>query len=340
MEDINVSVIVPVYNVEAYLKQCLKSIDNQTYQNFELILVDDGSTDSCGAICDDYKRNHKNTQVIHQNNQGLSMARNNGVQVSRGEYITFIDSDDYISPDYLSYLVKLVEEENADIAVGRHIIVWDDIDASDSASNSKIRYEVLNNEKALIRMMYEKDFLCTAWAKLYRRELVLKYPYPQGVLYEDLATTYKIVGDLLCRKVVLGTNVIYFWRHRDSSISKQVITKRHIDALAFAEDQISYMEKYYPNAIPAAKYKYVAKIVSYIPCSLGNTYEEKESFELLQTKIKRYSSDVMKDKNARKDIKIRCFATLKGRTCSRFVYGMIEAIKPLRSKYLIRRNGI
>lgn len=113
-----ISIIVPVYKVEAYLKKCVDSILAQTYQKYELILVDDGSPDRCGEICDQYARDCAAVRVIHQANQGQAAARNNGVKSSTGELITFIDSDDYVEPDYLEYLLGLLRRYNADIAVG------------------------------------------------------------------------------------------------------------------------------------------------------------------------------------------------------------------------------
>ena len=116
---VKVSVIVPVYKVEKYLGRCIESIIAQTYRDFELILVDDGSPDNCGKICDEYAKKYDYIRVLHQQNQGLSAARNNGVPLSRGAWITFIDSDDFVTPDYLEYLAGLCDTYKAEIAVGK-----------------------------------------------------------------------------------------------------------------------------------------------------------------------------------------------------------------------------
>ena len=120
-----VSVIVPVYNVKKYLKQCVISILNQDYSNLELILVDDGSTDGSGDICDIFKDEFPSILVIHQENQGLSAARNTGTKAATGYYISYIDSDDWVTPDYISYQIKLAKKYNADIVVTRQQSVWD-----------------------------------------------------------------------------------------------------------------------------------------------------------------------------------------------------------------------
>ena len=124
MEEL-ISVVVPVYNVEKYIDKCINSIINQTYKNLEIILVDDGSPDNCGNICDEYAKKDNRIIVIHKENGGLSDARNTGIEVSKGKYITFIDSDDYISDNYVSFLYNLIIEYKADISIGKHYVLYE-----------------------------------------------------------------------------------------------------------------------------------------------------------------------------------------------------------------------
>lgn len=331
-----ISMIVPVYNVKEYLPDCLKSIEDQTYQDFELILVDDGSTDGSGEICDNYARTHNNTIVVHQKNQGLSMTRNNGVKKSTGEYITFVDSDDYISSDYLFFLVDQVKKTKADIAVGKSLIVWETHEIKNRNLNTD--YKIYNTEEALIQMMYEKEFLCVACSKIYRRSMILEHPYPTGVLFEDLATSYKIFGE--ASTVSVGNEYIYFWRHRKDSISKQKINEKHIQSLEFAQKQIDYMIEHFPKAVNAAKYKYVAKIVSLVPYTFSRDDESKEYFNLLREKIEIYAPTVLKDNEARSDIRIRCQAIRKGYLSAKVVLGFVEFIKPFRSRNQLKKRGL
>ena len=182
-----VSVIVPVYKVEEYLPRCLDSLAAQTYPNLEIVLVDDGSPDRCGELCDAFAHERSNVLVLHQSNQGLSAARNDGVKASQGEYITFVDSDDFVSRDYVEYLMSMILKNHCDIYVGNYLPVYH----NDAPSVRKKRdcQELLTNEEALIEAFYSVKFGVSAWAKMYKRALVEKYPYPPGKLFEELATT-------------------------------------------------------------------------------------------------------------------------------------------------------
>ena len=173
-----VSIIVPVYKVEKYLDRCVQSIVSQTYKNIEVFLVDDGSPDNCGKMCDEYAEKYPYIHVIHQENQGPSAARNNAVPHTNGAYITFIDSDDYVTSDYLEYLVSLQQKFNADVAIGGHKYLYE---------NSKLKNKqvedvtvCLTSAEALSRMNYGKGFSVFAWGKLYKRELIERHPYPGG----------------------------------------------------------------------------------------------------------------------------------------------------------------
>ena len=332
-EGIEVSVIVPVYNVEKFIRQCLLSVERQTYRDYELIIIDDGSTDQSGAICDQYAQTHRNVTVIHQDNQGLSAARNNGVRIAKGDYISFIDSDDYVSPDYLTYLVDQIEKTGADIAIGKSIIVFEDNNRFPKLIMGS--YEVFSTEEALIHMMYEKKYLGTAWGKIYKKELVVKHPFPEGALYEDLAVAYKIFGD--AEYVSYGDAIIYFWRHRKNSITKQRISSKHLKSLEYAAEQIRYMQENYPNAVPAAKYKIAGKVVNLIPYIFTENDGGRSHFKQLQSALNQYYIEVIKDPEARKDVKIRCLAVHIGYIPARLLTRMVELIKPIRSKLLLRK---
>ena len=229
-----------------------------------------------------------------------------------------------------------IKSTDADISVGKTIIVWETHKLKNQ--NIEMSYNVYNTEEALIKMMYEKEFLCVAVSKLYKRELVLKHPYPSGVLFEDLATSYKIIGD--AKRISVGNGYIYFWRHRKNSISKQRIDERHIQSLDFAQQQIDYMQENYPNAVKAAKYKYVAKIVSLVPYTLNRDKRSKELFRMLQTKLETYAPEVSTDKEARMDIRLRCNAIRQGYIPAKCVIWVTESIKPFRSRSILKKRGL
>ena len=187
-----ISVVVPIYNVEKYLEKCIKSILNQTYNNLEIILVNDGSTDNCLNICKKFEKIDKRIFVINKENGGLSEARNYGIDKATGKYITFVDSDDYIDEDYLEFLYKNLIINNCDISICNPRIVYED------GGKSRTLYKycfpqniVLEGEKALEMMLYQKKFDNSAWGKLYKINLFDEIRYPVGKLYEDIATTYK-----------------------------------------------------------------------------------------------------------------------------------------------------
>lgn len=211
-----VSVIVPVDKVEHYLSRCLDSIVTQSYKNIEIILVDDGSPDKCGIICDEYAKRDPRIRVIHKENGGLSDARNCGVEIANGAYITFIDSDDYIAPNYIEYLYNLAVENDADISCCCSVKTSDNTVAFDTKSE-KQKPQVLSGREtcfALFGALYLT--LVTAWGKLYKESIVKKYPFPKGRKHEDEGTTYKYYYE--ATKVVVGDAQLYAYYQNPSGI--------------------------------------------------------------------------------------------------------------------------
>lgn len=297
-----ISVIVPVYKVEAYLPACLDSITAQTFQDFELILVDDGSPDTCGAMCDEYAAAHPNTRVLHQTNAGLSEARNNGVKIANGEFVTFIDSDDFVAPDYLEYLLYLQEKHNADVVAGEKMLFSDGQTPARANTAEKERYVPAG--QALSEICYGK-LPIYAWAKLYRRELTEKHPYPAGQLYEDTATTYKIVGD--AGHMAYGSRVIYYWRQRSGSITHDAIDQRHFFGITAAKEQLAYMEQHYPEAVPAARARCAMKTIDLAyRLVMGKT--DRPLFERIRAEIQPLLPQLKADPKAGRSLKIRSTA--------------------------------
>ena len=323
---INVSVIIPVYNVQKYLSRCLQSVEQQTYQNLEIILVDDGSTDKSGIICDEYKNKHENTIVIHQENQGLSGARNIGVSVSRGKYITFVDSDDIISKDYVYELVNSIEKYKADLAVGRSIKFWDIIPIKYGSTE----IEVLNAEKTIIEMCNGYNFGVSACCKLYKRELVVKYPYPIGKLYEDLATTYKIIGD--CEKVVFIKRYLYYYRQRPYSISNnRKMNDAQLYGLEAAQGQLSYVRERYPNAIPAAQARCILKAFDYMPFIADGSKESMSYFKKIRKYAIENGNKIVLSRKVNLQNKIRYISLRLGYKPSLFATRVLNAVKNRRA---------
>ena len=220
-----ISVIVPVYNVEQYLDKCVQSIMNQTYHNLEIILVDDGSPDECPRMCDVYALRDSRIKVIHKQNGGLSDARNAGIDVSHGEYITFIDSDDYVRETYVEYLLSLFDHaEQCLFTACNHFVVRGKNTTANFDSSNVL---VLNQTEALEGILYHEKLDVSGWGKLYHKNLFKTLRYPKGHLYED---TY-VIGDLIemSPQIVCGPEPQYYYIQRENSIVNSGFSKSKLE---------------------------------------------------------------------------------------------------------------
>lgn len=210
-----ISVIVPIYNVEEYLPRCVESLLSQTYKNFELILVDDGSPDRCPELCDIYEKKYECIRTLHKVNGGLSDARNAGIEIARGEYVTFVDSDDYVDPLYLELLIKGIRK-GADMAVCGFLNVYDSDETISRINKMQIPIEIIDAEQGLVEVLYQDFHDVSACGILLPVVLAQKYPFPKGRLFEDLYTTYKFYLDT--KKVAFIRTSLYYYFQRKGSI--------------------------------------------------------------------------------------------------------------------------
>lgn len=220
-----ISVIVPVYNVEKYLGRCIDSILNQTFRDFELILVDDGSPDKCGEICDDYAKKDDRIKVIHKKNGGLSDSRNVGIDIARGECISFIDSDDWIHADFLNTLYSNMKEDNVDIAVVGFHKEWDNKKEQSIVFEKKVYFD-----KSVMNEFYSPEIpthVNIAWNKLYKKELFENIRYPVGRIHEDGFTTYKLFYN--ANGVSIASDDLYYYYQRENSIMNEKFSVKRID---------------------------------------------------------------------------------------------------------------
>ena len=230
-----VSVIIPVYNVEEYIERCVQSVIDQTFSDIEIILVDDGSKDNSGAICDRYANEDSRVLVIHKKNGGLSDARNVGIEKSHGEYITFVDGDDCISSDYVSYLFEIINTFNADIAVGQFWINRSTDSPSLPAKNQREHIETLKQDEALERLLHGKISV-SATTKLFKRRLFEKVRFPVGKQFEDVGTTYKLIMN--SNVIGVGNRYIYSYFMRPSSIVHQSFSLSKLDRVELAHQAL------------------------------------------------------------------------------------------------------
>ena len=237
MQQAKISIIVPVYKVEKYLSKCIESILAQTFQDFELILVDDGSPDLCGDICEEYALKDSRIKVLHKENGGLSDARNAGIELAQGEYLAFIDSDDYVAPDMYETLYSLAQEYQAEIAVCNAVLVDETVEPVYKDSSELY---VMKSEEALKQMIFNRLFAVNAWNKIYRRELFSGIRYPKGMLYEDFATTYKLIDR--CKSIVYTPSQKYAYVQRAGSIMGQTGYKMKADKVIIVSEMIEYLQ--------------------------------------------------------------------------------------------------
>lgn len=324
-----VSVIVPVYQVEQCLDRCVKSLIAQTYRNYEIILVDDGSRDAGGRMCDEYAADYERVKVIHQENKGLGPARNRGVKSAGGEYIVFVDSDDYVSDDYLEYLVYLTEKYHTKLTAVGGVSVWDDRKEERNIQDPEKTEECLDTAEALKRMCYARGFGVAAWGKMYHRSLVEQYPYPACV-HEDLATTYKMVS--ACEKIACSRKTGYFYYQRNNSLMHGKVEEKHLYGITAAQEQLRFMEKYYPEVVPAAEYRCAGKLLEYIPRLLDGKKKSREIFRRIRREMKKYYRDVLKNPEAEKMFKIRCLAVIGGYEITRMVWNFVDRLKERKRK--------
>lgn len=245
MRNPTVSVLIPAYNVERYLPDCLDSVLTQTYRNLEIIIVNDGSTDGTLAICRQYEKRDSRILIVDQNNRGLAETRNVLVNHATGMYVTFVDSDDRVSPEYVEELIKLVETYDVDIAVcGRDVI--DEEGHKHSDSRPGFQNQRLNPEDAVRALNSWRSFEMSAWGKLYLRSLFEGIEYPSGYLSEDGFTTFKLLYE--ARAVAYRDMPLYHYLQRDGSISKS--SKPNLDHVRAADSQADYLLTRWPQCGP------------------------------------------------------------------------------------------
>ena len=231
-----ISVIVPIYKVEDYLKKCVDSIRNQTYQNLEIILVDDGSPDKCPQMCDEFAKEDKRIKVIHRKNGGLSAARNSGLEIANGEYIGFVDSDDYIHSRMYEILVERLEKNNADLAVSRVQDVFEIGEEKKLTGEEKV--EIMTNVEALKSIYGEWGTdMKVAWNKLYKREIFNELRYKEGKVHEDEFMIHRVMYKI--KKVVTTSYKLYYYQRGNVSIMRgKKYPLQRLHGLEALEDRI------------------------------------------------------------------------------------------------------
>ena len=234
-----VSVIVPVYKVENYLRECVDSILNQSFRDIELILVDDGSPDNCPAICDEYAKKDERVKVIHKPNGGLSSARNAGLDVACGNYIGFVDSDDWIESDMYQKMMCAAMSADADICFCRVAAAKEDGTRLENKRLFGFGNNILSGKEVLdLLVKGGSTYYESVWNKLYKRALFLKMRFPEGKQYEDAFLVHHIYG--MCDRIVFTEELLYNYRLRSDSIMRTQFSVKHLDVIDAFCDRVEY----------------------------------------------------------------------------------------------------
>lgn len=244
-----ISVIVPIYNVEAFVEQAVDSVLSQTLSDWELILVDDGSTDGSGRLCDAYAARDGRIRVVHKSNGGLSDARNAGLDVARGEWISFLDGDDRLAPEALRLMMDAALRTRAEVVSADF---YASADASEAPQGLKPRYEAatVSGREAVSRMLYQQGPNHSAWGKIYARGLWRNLRFRRGTWYEDLDVFYRVL--LRSRGVALLPDRLYLYRLHAGSFTQRW-SERRLDVLDVADRMVDYLGRHYPDLLWAAR---------------------------------------------------------------------------------------
>lgn len=286
-----ISVVVPVYNVEVFLPECLDSLLHQTYANLEILLVDDGSTDGSGTICQTYADRDPRFRVIRQENGGLSAARNTGIQQARGKYITFIDSDDYIDTDMIRYLYNLLVNQRADMSVCQKQLITEEGDPI-SDGNFYRDTTLTNNDDCMSALFLNQGLDTCAWGKLYRLDMFSDIQYPVGKYHEDVFTTYRLIA--LCDRIAVGSMAAYFYRQRRGSIMQSSFSPKHLHAVEANVQRAEFVAEHYPKLASIARASIVYATNTCAVRLLKSNITEPTVTQYLQAQYRRYEWDFLR----------------------------------------------
>ena len=238
-----ISVIIPIYNVEKYLNQCIESILLQTYKNIEIILIDDGSTDGSGKICDRFAKKDERINVIHQKNQGIAKVRNRGVKEAKGEYIFWIDSDDYVNENIIEVLYQNTVQQKADISICNYI-AGPERQYCFRQDEREVSIETFDCKRGL-ELIYKNHhysfIMAASWAKLIKRTLYDGLSYPEGKIFEDIYMSHKLISK--CRKIVYTDKVMYYYYQWPESILGKKLYIEKLDYLGAFEERIHFFHE-------------------------------------------------------------------------------------------------
>lgn len=263
-----ISVVVPVYRVEQYLDRCLQSITGQTYQNLEIILVEDGSPDNSGAICDAWAEKDNRIRVIHQKNSGGGAARNAALDIASGQLLAFVDSDDYIAPHMFRHLYDLMAE-GADVAECDYLEIFDNDAVFPEGNTAATEY---STEQAMVCHIRDTEFRQLIWNKLYRMELAEGVRFPVGTKIDDEYFTYRLLAN--AKKLVRSNRICYAYRQQESSVMHQKFSLKRVESLDAKLQRLAFLEERMPTLVGEAREELVLACLFLMQSSLRYLHGE------------------------------------------------------------------
>ncbi len=306
-----ISIVIPVYNSEQYLPECLDSVVSQSYGNISIILIDDGSVDSSGRICDSYASSDPRIRVFHTGNLGTSAARNTGISESDGEYVCFIDSDDHVAPDYVEYLLKLATDHQTDISVCQRF---------NSRKPPKKNSILTDNQSCMRSFVKTAEIDSVVWGKLYKRSLFDGILFPAGKRYEDEFTIYKLIAK--ANRIAVGSESKYYYRKNDKSFMNRTFSDRDFEWIEAMSEQKAFIKQNYPDLTSYANARIIYAVNKCAEKMADAGVYPEEHINEMQSLYKAYEKDFLKGKSSfsAKLFSVAAFFNLK------------SAIKMLRSK--------
>lgn len=317
-----ISVIVPVYKTEKYLDRCIKSIINQTYKNIEIILIDDGSPDSCGRICDSYAEKDKRIKVIHKENGGVASARNTGLDNICGEYAAFVDSDDYVTEDYIEYLYSLIKKDNTDISVCSYKSVYANGTEIHNA-NTMLCKQIFTQKEAMEHILYDTDGTML-WGKLYKASVFDGIRCPIGRNFEDVAVVFQLYGKV--DRLSVGNAEKYFYMIRENSITSEIYSPMFLDHIVSTEEMTDYISKKFPELQSACNRRIMYAYVNVLRREVFSENRDKELEKRIVKRVKSIKNDILKNPKCSKRDKCAVLSLTFGVGFFRFAWNLYAKI--------------
>ena len=282
-----INVVITVYNSEKYLPECLDSVVSQSYGDIGIILIDDGSDDSSGKICDSYASKDPRIRVIHTENRGASEARNTGIAESDCDYVCFIDSDDRVTPDYVEYLIKLASDHQADISVCQRM---------NSRRRLKETMILTDNSSCMSALIKTAEIDSVVWGKLYKRSVFDGVLFPAGKRYEDEFTIYKLIAK--AERIAVGCEPKYYYRENAESFMNRPFSEKDFEWIEAMSEQKAFISKNYPELTSSANARIIYAVNQCAgKMSAAGRYQE-ERIKEMRSLYKAYEKDFLKGKSS------------------------------------------